>query len=133
MSRHEELVQVALAAQQKAYAPYSEFRVGAAILGDNGKIYGGCNVENASYGLCICAERTAVVSAVYDGMKRLLAVAVVASCDPPAAPCGACRQVLMEFAGAGDVPVILVSENGTRAETTLQALLPRAFGPADLR
>jgi cytidine deaminase len=125
-----ELLAQAKAARERAYAPYSEFRVGAAVLGDNGKVYTGANVENASYGLSICAERAAAIAAVLDGCRRLEAAAVVTSSSPPAAPCGMCRQTLAEFART--LPITLGNESGERVDTSLEALLPRAFRPEDL-
>ncbi len=133
MSVTEDLVDRARAAQTRAYAPYSRFAVGAAVQA-SGKIYQGVNVENASYGLAMCAERNAVAAAVLDGARSLEAVVVVSDASPPAAPCGACRQVLNEFAGenAASLPVVMVNHQGERKETTLGALLPDAFGPRDL-
>jgi cytidine deaminase len=120
----QELVARALASRGRAYAPYSKYRVGAAVLTDAG-LFGGCNIENASYGLCNCAERTAIFSAVAAGATKVLAVAVAT--DDGGSPCGACRQVLAEFAG-DDCPVLLLDGTGTIVhETTLGALLPCAF------
>ncbi len=122
------LIRAACAVRQNAYAPYSRYGVGAALLTDDGRIYTGVNVENASYGLTICAERTAVYKMVSEGGGRITAVAV---CTVNAgSPCGACRQVLAEF--AGDVPVWLVDETGNGRETTLHTLLPDHFGPEHL-
>ena len=124
-----ERIQDALDVRQRAYAPYSNYFVGAAIMTDAG-VFVGCNVENASYGLCSCAERTAVFSAVAAGAKNITAV-VVATRDG-GSPCGACRQVLAEFAEA-DCPVLCVNESGTiTLETTVGALLPHAFTPRNL-
>src|SRR4051794_5313585 len=94
----EKLFEAALSAQQRAYAPYSKFPVGAAILADDGTIHAGANVENSSYGLTVCAERNAIGAAVADGMKKVRAVAVVANTKKPCPPCGMCRQVIAEFA-----------------------------------
>ncbi len=124
----EKLIAAAVAARQQAYVPYSYYAVGAALLGADGRIYTGCNVENSSYGLSICAERTAVFKMVSEGTREILAVVV---CTVNAgSPCGACRQVLSEF--AGDVPVWLVDETGNVRETTLYTLLPDHFGPEHL-
>lgn len=122
------LIDAARAAQAQAYAPYSAYAVGAALLGSDGRIYTGCNVENASYGLSNCAERTAVFKMVSEGQRQILAVAVCT--DNAGSPCGACRQVLAEF--AGDVPVFLVDRTGEGRETSLFALLPDHFGPEHL-
>jgi cytidine deaminase len=99
-----QLIETAIEARQRAYAPYSNFRVGAALLTNSGKIFAGCNVENASYGLCVCAERTAICKAVSEGESQFVAIAVSAS--PLASPCGACRQFLFEF--GADIEVISV-------------------------
>jgi cytidine deaminase len=114
----------------KAYAPYSRFPVGAAVLGGSGRVYSGCNVENASYGLCNCAERTAIFSAVAAGEKTIGAVAVYTPTPLPTAPCGACRQVINEF--GPDALVISVCDPKNRIDTRMSALLPAAFGPGDL-
>jgi cytidine deaminase len=122
----DELVRAARAARGRAYAPYSRFRVGAAVRA-GGAIHAGCNVENASYGLTVCAERAAVAAAVAAGARRLEAVAVASGTSPPTPPCGACLQTLAEFGGPG-LPVVLAGARGARVETTLGALLPSAFG-----
>jgi cytidine deaminase len=127
----QQLIEAAARARGHAYAPYSRFTVGSAVRGASGAVYGGANVENASYGLAICAERSAVVSAISAGETRLTAAVVLTSSSPPAGPCGACRQVLAEF-GADDLPVVLVNDRGERTATTLGALLPRAFRRQDL-
>ena len=120
------LVAAARAVRKRAHAPYSNFHVGAAVLDERGRVHVGCNVENASYGLTICAERNAIAAAVAAGARRLQAVAVVTETRPPGTPCGACRQVLAEF-GGDDLVVLLASPTGPADETQLGALLPRAF------
>jgi cytidine deaminase len=124
-----ELVAAARAARKLAYAPYSNFQVGAALLTQDGEIVTAANVENASYGLSICAERVAVTAAVASGHRRFVAIAVVVSGPEPASPCGACRQVLYEFPPGPDLEVICAGEQGDQIEiTTLGRLLPSAFG-----
>jgi cytidine deaminase len=113
-----------------SYSPYSKFRVGAAALTASGKIFAGCNVENASYGLCNCAERTAIFSAVAAGERALEAVVVYTPTKTPTAPCGACRQVINEFAPRATI--VAICDGAARIETTLPALLPDAFGPENL-
>ena len=121
------LLAAARAVRAHAHAPYSRFTVGAAVLDDTGRIHAGCNVENASYGLTVCAERNAVAAAVAAGAKSIRAVAVVTRMRRPlATPCGACRQVLAEFAG-DDVPILLAGPTGAAREESLGALLPQAF------
>ncbi|MCB8942402.1 MAG: cytidine deaminase [Ardenticatenaceae bacterium] len=124
----ERLITAACAARQQAYAPYSHYAVGAAVLTANGRLYTGVNVENSSYGLTICAERTAVGKMVSEGERRIVAVAVCT--ENGGSPCGACRQVLSEF--AGDVPVWLSDSSGNVRQTTLYTLLPDHFGPEHL-
>lgn len=123
------LRRAAAAARDNAHAPYSRCRVGAALLGRSGTVYVGCNVENASYGLAICAERTAVVTAVTAGERRFAALLVLTDADPPWSPCGACRQVLAEF---GDFPVVLANLRGEVDISSVGELLPRAFTLDDL-
>ena len=120
----------ARAAAKLSYAPYSKFRVGTAVLADSGKIYTGSNVENASYGLCNCAERTAIFTAASAGERKLKAVVVFTPTPTPTMPCGACRQVINEF-GPRAV-VIGICSSGKRIETTLPLLLTEAFGPENL-
>ncbi len=120
------LVAAARQARGRAYAPYSRFRVGAAVRA-GGRIVAAANVENASYGLSLCAERAAVAAAVAAGARRLEAVAVASGTVPPTPPCGMCLQTLAEFAGPS-LPVLLLGARGGRVETTLGELLPRAFG-----
>src|SRR5687768_16144865 len=121
---HERLIDAALRVRGAAHAPYSGFQVGAAVLTASGDIYAGCNVENASYGLTICAERAAVCAAVAAGARRIRRAVVVTGSDPPGAPCGACRQVLAEF--GLDMEVTAVGPQRT-ARWTLRELLPDAF------
>ncbi len=124
------LISAARTAQARAYAPYSNFRVGAALESHDGAVFSGCNVENASYGLTICAERAAVSAAVSAGVTRFKRAVVVSDVDPPAAPCGACRQVLAEF--GLDLPIDGVGSRAT-VRWRLSDLLPAAFGPEQLR
>ncbi|MGC3997956.1 MAG: cytidine deaminase [Anaeromyxobacter sp.] len=119
------LVRAARAVRRRAYAPYSDFQVGAAVRA-GGAVHAGCNVENASYGLTVCAERSAVAAAVAAGARRLEAVVVASGTAPPTPPCGMCLQTLAEFGGP-DLPVLLVGARGAKHETTLGALLPQAF------
>ncbi len=119
------LIASALAARQKAYAPYSRIQFGASLLTLSGKIYSGCNVENASYGLTICAERVALFTAVSAGERSFRCLVVAGQSAENSYPCGACRQVLAEF--CGDLPIILVGEKGDRISTSLKELLPHTF------
>jgi len=123
------LVDAAREARTRAYAPYSAFTVGAAVQA-GGRVFTGANVENASYGLTICAERVATVSAVSAGERRFDAVAVVGSAEEPTPPCGACRQFLSEF--GPDMLVVVESPEGRRDTWTLSEILPHAFGPSFL-
>lgn len=121
----EALVSKAKAARARAYAPYSKFLVGAALLGESGRVYLGCNVENSSYGLCLCAERGAVARAVADGELRFRGIVVSSGSRPPAPPCGMCRQVLAEF--APEMPILLVNDDGAQVRTSVAELLPLTF------
>jgi len=123
-----ELIDVARKARKRAYAPYSHYKVGAALLGKSGTVYTGCNVENASYGHTVCAERTAVLKAVSEGETEFEAVAVVTKNG--GSPCGACRQVLSEF--SPELIVYIADKNGEFRTTTLKELLPDSFTPAHL-
>ncbi len=125
----DELVRQARETLVRAHAPYSEFRVGAALEAADGRVFTGCNVESASYGLTICAERVAVGAAVAGGARRFRRIVVASETDPPAAPCGACRQLLAEF--GLDVDVIAVGPASER-RWTLRELLPDAFLPESL-
>jgi cytidine deaminase len=127
------LVEAARAARSKAYAPYSEFRVGAALLAEDGSVVTGVNVENASYGLSMCAERVAVGGAVAAGHKDFRAIAVASGGTRPTTPCGACRQVLREFPAGTGLLVIAVGESGDeQLQANVGRLLPHGFGPESL-
>ena len=129
-----ELVAAARGARERSYAPYSGFRVGAALLTAQGDVVTAANVENASYGLAICAERSAVVAAVAAGSRSFVSIAVAGNGPDPVTPCGACRQVLREFPKGPDLEVLCAGEAGDAlVTTTLGALLPDSFGPEDLR
>jgi cytidine deaminase len=123
---HDDLIATAREAMERAYAPYSGLRVGAALLGEDGSVHTGCNVENASYGLTICAERAAVARAVAQGVRRFTSVVIATSGAVPVPPCGACRQVLAEF--SSDMTVLSVG-GAARRRWTLDHLLPEPFGP----
>jgi cytidine deaminase len=120
----------ATTAMERAYAPYSSFKVGAALLAADGTVVEGCNVENASYPAGSCAERVAVGAAVARGMRQFDALAIVTEAEMPTPPCGICRQVLMEF--APDLPVLSVTRGGAEARWTMSELLPHAFTPTSL-
>ena len=125
----DELLQAAQAARLRAYAPYSRFPVGAAVRTASGTIYQGCNIENVSYGLTNCAERTAIFAAVAAGEQRLQAIAVVANTPEPTAPCGACRQVMVEF---GIETIIMANTRGDCKVASLPELLPYSFSKFDV-
>jgi len=133
MMTADQLIQEACVARQRAHTPYSHFAVGAALLTRDGVVYHGCNIENASYGLTNCAERTALFRAVADGRKPgdFTMLAVVADTDGPVAPCGACRQVILELGGK-DLQVVLANLKGDVAVYAASELLPGAFDAADL-
>src|SRR3954470_17041880 len=124
------LEKAARAAAKASYSPYSKFRVGTAVLAGSGKIYPGCNVENASYGLCNCAERTAIFTAATAGERKITAVVVYTPTPTPTMPCGACRQVINEF--GPNAIVISICNSAKRIETNLGELLVEAFGPENL-
>lgn len=126
----DQLRAAAVAARAQAYCPYSGYAVGAALEAADGRVFVGCNVENASYGVTLCAERSALTAAVTAGARQFRRIAIVAGSEPPVAPCGACRQMLAEF-GTGLV-VESFSPTGSR-RWTLEELLPDAFGPGDVR
>src|SRR3954471_2811303 len=119
------LVAAALRARENAHAPFSKFRVGAAVEDNAGRIHTGCNVENATYGLTVCAERVAIFKAISEGARKFTRVAVVADTDELTPPCGACRQILWEF--CGDVEIVLSNLNGRTETLRLGTLFPRAF------
>ena len=127
----QELMQLSITARDNAYTPYSKFNVGAALLTEEGEVFLGCNIENASYGLANCAERTAIFKAVSEGKRKFVALAVSGDTEGPISPCGACRQVIAEFC-APTMPVYLTNLKGDVTETTVGTLLPGAFTPEDL-
>jgi len=121
----------AFAAMENAYAPYSRFRVGAAVRTTTGEVIAGCNVENAAYGEALCAERVAIAAAVARGMKEFEEIAIASESDDPAAPCGSCRQTMSEF--APDLKITSYSRNGKQLTWRLSDLLPEAFASNHLR
>lgn len=124
-----ELIEIARQYRENAYTPYSHFKVGAAVLTASGKFYGGCNIENSSYGLTNCAERTAIFKAVSEGEREFAALAVIADTDGPCSPCGACRQVIADFR----IPrIIMANLKGDVKTMTLGELLPFAFSDSDM-
>jgi len=127
----EKLIEEAKLAREKAYVPYSKFGVGAALLTTEGKVYHGCNIENAAFSMCNCAERTALFKAYSEGDRKFQMLAVVADTDRPCSPCGACRQVISELCSR-DMKVILTNLKGDIQEITVEDLLPGAFSPEDL-
>lgn len=137
-----ELISAAIKAKDGSYSPYSKFRVGAALLASDGRIITGANIENAAYGPTICAERTAIVKAVSDGIRSFAALAVTTDVPSPISPCGVCRQVLREFCSLKEMPIFLVPAGYDPANTTdmessivvtdLETLLPHSFGPEQL-
>ncbi|MCG2586063.1 cytidine deaminase [Massilia sp. TS11] len=131
---YQALIAEAAEARKLAYTPYSHFKVGAALLAKDGRVFRGCNVENASYGLCNCAERTALFSAIAAGYQPgdFAAIAVIGDTEGPIAPCGACRQVIFELGGK-TLPVVLSNLKGDVFETTAEQQLPNGFGGWDLK
>ena len=122
---HEPLIEAALSARKNAVADFSNFKVGAAVEADDGSIFTGCNVENATYGLTVCAERVAIWKALSEGKRNFRRIAVAADTEVLTPPCGACRQIIWEF--CGDVPVILVNPRGKTETFQMRDLFPRAF------
>lgn len=121
----DDLAAAALAAREHAHAPFSKFRVGAALEDDSGRVHTGCNVENATYGLTMCAERIAVFKAVSEGARRFRCIAIAADTETLTPPCGACRQILWEF--CGDIEILLCNPRGKSESLRLKDLFPRAF------
>ena len=130
MSEYEALIAAAKDARLNAHAPYSNFRVGAALRAASGRIFGGCNVENATYGLTICAERVAIFTAISEGERGFDAIAVVTDTDSLTPPCGACRQLIWEF--CGDVPVVLANLQGKSEMICMRDLFPKPFDSSNL-
>ena len=128
--KYKKLIGEAEKARKRAYTPYSKFKVGAAVLCDDGKIFTGCNIENASFGLALCAERVAIFKAVSEGSTKFEAIAVIGDTDKPCSPCGACRQVISEF--GEDIPLIMANLKGDVKIKKIKELLPEAFGKNDL-
>ncbi len=126
MTTVEKLLEAAQKVKENAYAPYSHFHVGAALITDTGKIYHGCNVENTSYGLTICAERNAVFRMISDGERRIAEVLVIGDTEEFLSPCGACRQVMTEFS-TNDTVVYLCNKHGQWKKTTMAELMPYTF------
>jgi len=120
----------ALAARENAHAPYSKFRVGAALEDAGGRVHTGCNIENATYGLTLCAERVAVFKAISEGVREFRRIAIAADTDKLTPPCGACRQILWEF--CGDIEIVLVNPHGKSESLRLKELFPRAFDASSL-
>ena len=125
-----QLLQKAVKARHNAYAPFSRFKVGAALLTSAGKLHTGCNIENATYGLTVCAERVALWKALSEGERSFLRIAIASDSDPPAAPCGACRQLLWEF--CGDLEIVLGNASGVKESHRLADLFPRPFDQRSL-
>src|ERR1700693_1601978 len=125
MSEYDALILAAKQARENAHAPFSDFRVGAAVRANSGRTYTGCNIENASYGLTCCAERVAIFKALSEGERGFDAIAVVTETDTLTPPCGACRQIIWEF--CGDVPVIMANLKGKVLQEKMSSLLLRAF------
>jgi len=130
VSEYDALTAAARQAREKAHAPFSNFKVGAALRTPSGKIYGGCNVENATYGLTVCAERVAIFKAISEGERKFNAIAVATDTDALTPPCGACRQLIWEF--CGDVPVIMTNLQGKVDTIRMRELFPKPFDSSNL-
>ena len=126
----EKLIKMAIEAREKAYVPYSGFKVGAALLTKEGKVFTGCNIESASYSPTICAERTAIAKAVSEGYRDIDTIAIVGSLEKLSYPCGVCRQMMREF--GEDIKIIVAKSAEEYKEYTIRELLPESFGPEDL-
>jgi cytidine deaminase len=130
VSEYDQLIAEAKHARENAHAPYSNFRVGAGLRAVSGRIFGGCNVENATYGLTVCAERVAIFKAMSEGERGFDAIAVVTDTDALTPPCGACRQLIWEF--CGDIPVVLANLKGKTETLRMRELFPRPFDSSNL-
>ena len=130
MTEHDALIEAAQQSRENAHAPYSNFRVGAALRANSGRIFGGCNVENSTYGLTVCAERVAIFKAISEGERGFDAIAVVTDTETLTPPCGACRQIIWEF--CGDVPVILSNLKGKAETIQMRDLFPKPFDSSNL-
>jgi cytidine deaminase len=130
LSEFDSLIKAARAARDNAHAPFSNFKVGAALRTASGKVFGGCNVENATYGLTVCAERVAIFKAISDGERKFDAIAVVTDTDTLTPPCGACRQLIWEF--CGDVPVVMSNLQGKIETLRMSQLFPKPFDSSNL-
>jgi cytidine deaminase len=130
VGEHDALIAAAKRARENAHAPYSNFKVGAALRSSSGRVFGGCNVENATYGLTVCAERVAIFKAMSEGERKFDALAVVTDTDQLTPPCGACRQLIWEF--CGDVPVILSNLSGKSEVVRMKELFPKPFDSSNL-
>ena len=130
MPDHDALITAAKRGRENAHAPYSNFKVGAALRSTSGKIYGGCNVENATYGLTVCAERVAIFKAISEGERQFDAIAVTTDTDTLTPPCGACRQLIWEF--CGDIPVIMSNLKGQTQTLRMSELFPKPFDSSNL-
>lgn len=130
MADYDGILAVAKSARENAHAKFSNFKVGAGLRAASGKIYGGCNVENATYGLTVCAERVAIFKAISEGERKFDAIAVVTDTDKLTPPCGACRQIIWEF--CGDVPVVMSNLHGKTEVMRMSELFPKPFDAANL-
>lgn len=128
----EKLIKAAIEAREKAYCPYSNFKVGASILFEDGSIHTGCNIENASYGATNCAERTAIFKGISEGLRTIKAIALIGDVNNYTYPCGICRQVISEFAEDGNTKIFIIKNENDYIETTLDEILPGSFTKKDL-